>query len=67
MYRNILVPLDGSGLSECVFQHVKEIAKGNQVSDIELLYVVPPLNTYLQALTETTDKRISLLSVPREP
>jgi len=45
MYTNILAPLDGSGLSECVFQHVKEIAKSNHVSDIGLLYVVPPNNT----------------------
>ena len=59
MYSKILVPLDGSGLAECVFEHVKEIAKGcGETASIDLLYVVPPFNTYMQSLTETTDKRI---------
>jgi nucleotide-binding universal stress UspA family protein len=44
MYKKILVPLDGSGLAECVFEHVVEIAKGCEAADIDLLYVVPPFN-----------------------
>jgi nucleotide-binding universal stress UspA family protein len=44
MYKKILVPLDGSGLAECVFQHVKEIAKGCEAGEVELIYVVAPFH-----------------------
>ena len=40
MYKKILVPLDGSGLAECVFQHVIDIAKGCEAAEVDLLYVV---------------------------
>ncbi len=40
MYKKILVPLDGSGLSECVFQHVKAIAAGCSVPEVDLIFVV---------------------------
>lgn len=47
MYRNILVPLDGSELSECALPHVKICASGctREVS-VTLLRVVPPLRIY---------------------
>ena len=40
MYKRILVPLDGSKLSEAVLPHVEEIAKGLNC-EIVLLHVVP--------------------------
>jgi nucleotide-binding universal stress UspA family protein len=40
MYTRILVPLDGSKLSEAVLPHVEEIAKGLNC-EIVLLHVVP--------------------------
>jgi len=40
MYNKILVPLDGSELSECSLEHVKDIAKGCQTSKVILLTVV---------------------------
>lgn len=40
MYNKILVPLDGSELSECSLEHVREIAKGCQVPEVVLLAVV---------------------------
>ncbi len=40
MYKKILVPMDGSGLAECVFEHVKEVAAGCRVPVVDLLYVV---------------------------
>lgn len=46
MYKKILVPLDGSGLAECVFEHVKAIATGCNVPEVDLLYVVEPLSTH---------------------
>jgi len=40
MYKRILVPLDGSRLSEAVLPHVEEIAKGLNC-EIVLLHVIP--------------------------
>ena len=42
MYRKILAPLDGSELSECTLGHVMAVAKGCQVPEVILLYVVEP-------------------------
>ena len=42
MYKNILVPLDGSELAECVLPHVESIAKGCGVQDVVFLRVVEP-------------------------
>ena len=42
MYRKILAPLDGSELSECTLGHLMEVAKGCQVPEVVLLYVVEP-------------------------
>ena len=44
MYKKILVPVDGSGLAECVFEHVKAVATGCNVPEVDLLYVVQPLS-----------------------
>jgi nucleotide-binding universal stress UspA family protein len=44
MYKKILVPLDGSGFSECSLEHVKAIASGCRVPEIILLRVVEPLS-----------------------
>lgn len=45
MYRNILVPLDGSELAESVLPHVEAIAKGCRVKEVDLLKVIPHLTT----------------------
>lgn len=42
MYRKMLVPLDGSDLSESVLPHVKEIAAGCHVPEVVLLRVCEP-------------------------
>lgn len=42
MYKRILVPLDGSELSECSLDHVKEIALGCHVPEVILLGIVEP-------------------------
>ena len=39
MYKNILVPLDGSELAECVLPHVQSIAKGCGVDMIMFVRV----------------------------
>ncbi len=40
MYKKILAPLDGSKLSECTFNHIKAIATGCEVPEVELFMVV---------------------------
>ena len=42
MYQNILVPLDGSELAECVLPHIEAIAKLCR-STVELVRVVEPI------------------------
>ncbi len=42
MYKKIIAPLDGSELSECTLGHLMEVAKGCQVPEVVLLYVVEP-------------------------
>ena len=44
MYKNILVPLDGSELSECVLPHVESIAKGCSVQNVVFLRIVEPFH-----------------------
>lgn len=44
MYKKLLVPLDGSELSECSLQHVKAIAAGCKIIDVILLSVIEPLS-----------------------
>jgi nucleotide-binding universal stress UspA family protein len=53
MYQRILVPLDGSELAECSLEHAKAIARGCNVAEMVLLYVVEPLPAdTLAALSE---------------
>lgn len=40
VYRKILVPLDGSELSECSLLHVKALAKGCSIGDVIILNIV---------------------------
>ena len=40
MYKKIMVPLDGSELAECALEHVKAIAKGCSVPEVNLVMVV---------------------------
>lgn len=42
MYTNIMVPLDGSELAECVFPHLETITKGCGVSNVLLVRAVEP-------------------------
>ena len=43
MYKKILVPLDGSDLSECVLEHVIAIATGSRVTEVILLRIIEEL------------------------
>lgn len=43
MYKNILVPLDGSELAECTLQHVKNLVKSGLAEEVTLInvFIVP--------------------------
>ncbi len=43
MYRNILVPLDGSKLAECVLPHVESIARGCGTKSVTFVRVAEPV------------------------
>jgi nucleotide-binding universal stress UspA family protein len=43
MYQKILVPLDGSEVSECSLEHVKAIASGCHVPSVVLIQVMEPI------------------------
>jgi nucleotide-binding universal stress UspA family protein len=42
MYQRILAPLDGSELSECTLDHVRAIAKGCNVPEVDVVTVLEP-------------------------
>ncbi len=56
MYKKILVPLDGSGLSESVLSHVVTIATSCQVPEVVLMRVREPLD---KSVKETLDAKIA--------
>jgi nucleotide-binding universal stress UspA family protein len=43
MYQKIVVPLDGSELSECVLPHLETIYKGCEVKEALLVHTIEPL------------------------
>jgi nucleotide-binding universal stress UspA family protein len=43
MYNKIMVPLDGSDLSECVIPHVEAIISGFKTKEVVLVRVVDPI------------------------
>ena len=45
MYEKVLVPLDGSELSECVFPYVKDFIEGCQVGYVVFVRVLEPAAT----------------------
>ena len=49
MYKKMLVPLDTSGLAECVLDHVKEISTFRAIPDVVLLSVVEPVTSQTMA------------------
>lgn len=56
MYKKVLVPLDGSELSESVLNHVVTIATNCQVPEVILMRVREPLD---KSVRETLDAKIA--------
>ena len=43
MYKNVLVPMDGSELAECVLPHVETVVKGCGTKKVTFIRVVEPV------------------------
>jgi nucleotide-binding universal stress UspA family protein len=56
MYKKILVPLDGSALSESILDHVVAIATSCQVPEVVLLRVINPLD---ESAWEAIDTKVA--------
>ena len=59
MYNKILAPLDGSKISECSLEHIKEIATGCHVSEVILLMVIeqpPPIHVEYSSRTQIEEE-----------
>ena len=61
MYNKILVPLDGSDLSECSLPHVQEIALGCKTAKVILLRVIEPFYLSGTVLAELGDTEVKSL------
>jgi nucleotide-binding universal stress UspA family protein len=44
MFSNILVPMDGSDIAECVLPYVERLATGSKPAKVTFIYVVQPLD-----------------------
>ena len=67
MYKNVLVPLDGSSLAECTLSHVKNLIKDGSVGEVTLLNVVKVDVPWATAgFDELAPRRIDLQAI-REP
>lgn len=48
-YQHVLVPLDGSELAESVLPHLEAVASNCQITTVELIRVVPPIEMHFKA------------------
>jgi len=65
MYKKIMVPLDGSELSECVLPHMEAIVKGCNAPTVVFLRVVETMHSFVSddggpAFSEEDVKRLDL-------
>jgi nucleotide-binding universal stress UspA family protein len=48
-YRHVIVPLDGSELAESVLPHLEALASNCQITTVELVRAVPPIELHYKA------------------
>jgi nucleotide-binding universal stress UspA family protein len=48
-YNHVIVPLDGSELAESVLPHLEAVASNCQVTNVELVRAVPPIEMHYKA------------------
>jgi nucleotide-binding universal stress UspA family protein len=58
VYKKILVPLDGSELSELSLAHVKKVAAASNMPEVVLLYVLEPISILVYASTTLREDTI---------
>ena len=63
MYQQVIVPLDGSELAECVLPHVEAIAKGCGVKEVVFIRSVEPTNIQGVYFSQEDLKRIDAESM----
>ena len=54
MYQNIMIPLDGSELAECVLSHAEAFIKGGMAKTAVLIWVLEPLPTAMYGASVET-------------
>ena len=48
-YQHVMVPLDGSELAESVLPHLEAVASNCQITTVELIRAVPPIEMHYKA------------------
>lgn len=48
-YKHVIVPLDGSDLAECVLPHLEAVASNCQITTLELVRAVEPIEMHYRA------------------
>jgi nucleotide-binding universal stress UspA family protein len=48
-YQHVIVPLDGSELAESVLPHLEAVASNCQITKVELIRAVPPIEVHFRA------------------
>jgi nucleotide-binding universal stress UspA family protein len=56
-YKHVIVPLDGSELAESVLPHLEAVASNCQITTVELVRVVPPLEMHYKAALPIDSKQ----------
>lgn len=56
-YQHVIVPLDGSNLAESVLPHLEAVASNCQITTVELIRVVPPLEMHYKAALPINEKQ----------
>jgi nucleotide-binding universal stress UspA family protein len=56
-YQKVIVPLDGSELAECVLPHLEAVASNCQITKVELIRVVAPIEMHYRAALPIDSKQ----------
>jgi nucleotide-binding universal stress UspA family protein len=56
-YQRVIVPLDGSELAESVLPHLEAVASNCQITTVELVRVVPPIEMHFKAALPIDSKQ----------
>jgi nucleotide-binding universal stress UspA family protein len=56
VYKHAIIPMDGSGLAECVLSHFKSLADASLIEEVELVRVVPPIEGHYKAVISLDSK-----------